>query len=93
MICRHGIPECLVSDRGPNLLSALMGDVYEIMGIRKQSTTAYHPQTDGLVESLLLAHCVQSTSGGRLKPDWKQIEILARGCTPSRGAWQTIKPL
>ena len=40
-----------MSDRGPNLLSALMGDVYEIMGIRKQSTTAYHPQTDGLVEN------------------------------------------
>ena len=51
VICRHGIPECLVSDRGPNLLSSLMDYVYKIMGIHKQSTTAYHPQTDGLVEN------------------------------------------
>ena len=27
-----------------------MLDVYKLMGIRKSNTTAYHPQTDGLVE-------------------------------------------
>ena len=38
------------SDRGRNFLSALMHEVYDLMGIRKASTTSYHPQTDGLVE-------------------------------------------
>ena len=27
-----------------------MLDVYKLMGITKTNTTAYHPQTDGLVE-------------------------------------------
>ena len=49
--CRHGVPEYLVSDRGANLLSALMDEIYEVTGIRKLSTTAYHPQANGLAEN------------------------------------------
>ena len=51
VVCRHGVPEILVSDRGSNLLSAVMQEVYEVTGIKKRSTTAYHPQADGLVEN------------------------------------------
>ena len=45
-----GVPEALLSDRGPNLLSHLMGDVCKLLGIKKLNTTAYHPQCDGMVE-------------------------------------------
>ncbi len=45
-----GVPECLLSDRGTNLLSHLMTDVCKALGIKKLNTTAYHPQCDGLVE-------------------------------------------
>ena len=45
------MPEYLVSDQGTTLLSSLMQEVYEITGIHKLSTTAYHPQTGGLVEN------------------------------------------
>ena len=45
-----GVPEALLSDRGANLLSHLMLDVCEILGIRKLNTTSYHPQCDGMVE-------------------------------------------
>lgn len=45
-----GVPEALLSDRGTNLLSFLMKDVCELLGIRKINTTAYHPQCDGMVE-------------------------------------------
>ena len=41
----------LISDRGANLLSALMKEVCEVMGMWKLNTTAYHPQADGLVEN------------------------------------------
>ena len=51
IICRHGVPETLLSDRGTNLLSNLMKDVCELTGIKKVNTTASHPQTDGLVEN------------------------------------------
>ncbi len=45
-----GVPEVLLSDRGTNLLSHLMRDVCELLGIEKLNTTAYHPQCNGLVE-------------------------------------------
>ena len=45
-----GVPECLLSDRGTNLVSKLMMDLCKILGITKLSTTAYHPQCDGAVE-------------------------------------------
>ena len=51
VICRHGVPEALISDRGPNLLSTLMQEVCEATGMQKLNTTAYHPQADGLVEN------------------------------------------
>ncbi len=50
VIPRHGVPADLLSDRGPNFLSQLMQEVCRLMGIHKVNTTAYHPQTDGLVE-------------------------------------------
>ncbi len=45
-----GIPECLLSDRGTNLLSHLLRDLCQMLGIKKLNTTAYHPQCDGMVE-------------------------------------------
>ena len=45
-----GVPEALLSDRGTNLLSHLMLDVCELLGIKKLNTTAYHPQCDGMIE-------------------------------------------
>ena len=44
-----GVPEALLSDQGTNLLSNLTKDVWELLGIEKLNTTAYHPQCNGLV--------------------------------------------
>ena len=51
VVCRHGVPRELVSDRGANLLSNLMQEIYEEFGIKKVNSTSYHPQTYGLVGS------------------------------------------
>ena len=45
-----GVPEALPTDRGANLLSHLMLDVWAMLGIEKLNTTAYHPKCDGMVE-------------------------------------------
>ena len=45
-----GVPEALLSDRGTNLLSHLMLDVYSLLGIEKLNTTSYHPECNGMVE-------------------------------------------
>lgn len=50
MISRHGVPEHLLSDRGPNFLSALLEEVLKLVGTVKINTSGYHPQYDGLVE-------------------------------------------
>ena len=50
VIPRHGVLAQLLSDRGAAFLSKLLAEVYHLMGMKKVNTTAYHPQTHGLVE-------------------------------------------
>ena len=50
MVSRHGVPSEVLSDRGQAFLSGLMKEVALLLGFHKINTTAYHPQTDGLVE-------------------------------------------
>ena len=50
VICRHGVPKELLSDRGASFLSKLTAEIFKVMGIKKVNTTAYHPQSDGLEE-------------------------------------------
>ena len=46
--CRHRVPNQLLSNRGAAFTSQLVQEVCEIFSVKK--ITAYHPQTDGLVE-------------------------------------------
>ena len=50
LFSRFGPPTVIHSDQGKNFSSILMHEVYNMMGIKKTRTTAYHPQCDGLVE-------------------------------------------
>ena len=50
IVCRHGVPQELLSDRGSNFLSELMLELCSLLGIKKLNTSGYHPLTDGLVE-------------------------------------------
>ena len=50
VVSRHGVPSEVLSDRGNTFLSGLMKEVEVLLGYHKVNTTAYHPQTDGLVE-------------------------------------------
>ena len=50
IICRHGVPKMLLSDRGKSFIGDVAKAVYDILNIKKLNTTAYHPQTNGLTE-------------------------------------------
>ena len=50
IVCRYGAPERVLTDRGSPFLSTLAYEVYKILNIHKLNTTAYHPQTNGMVE-------------------------------------------
>ena len=43
----HGLPEEVISDRGPQFVSNFMRRLSEILGIKVAALMAYHPQTDG----------------------------------------------
>ncbi|MCP4195357.1 MAG: transposase family protein, partial [Planctomycetaceae bacterium] len=49
-ICVHGPMRVLQSDQGPQFESRLFAQFNKRMGIVKVRSTAYHPQTNGLVE-------------------------------------------
>ena len=71
IICRHGIPRELMSDRGTEFLNNLIEMLTQHFGIRHIQTTAYHPQGNGLTERTnqtiknTIAKAVQSQGG-----DW-----------------------
>jgi hypothetical protein len=52
IICRYGAPKRILSDRGQNFLSKVVLATCATLAIRKVNTSAYHPETDGLVERL-----------------------------------------
>ena len=47
---RHGAPKMLLSDQGTNFTSKLLAEVTEILLIKHNFSTPYHPQTNGQVE-------------------------------------------
>jgi len=57
IVCHHGAPTKLLTDRGKNFLSALATNVYNILKIKKLTTSAYHPQTDGVNERINRTAC------------------------------------
>ena len=50
IVCRHGVPSQLLSDRGAAVLSRLLKEICNLLRVKKINTTAYHPQTNGLTE-------------------------------------------
>ena len=50
IVSRHGVPTEVLSDRGRAFLSGLMKEIERLLGFHELNTSAYHPQTDGLVE-------------------------------------------
>src|SRR5271168_4920422 len=46
----HGLPQKVVSDRGPQFVVEFTRELYRLLGIELAATTAYHPQGDGQTE-------------------------------------------
>ena len=43
----HGLPESIISDRGPQFMAGLMRELNRMLGIKSKLSMAFHPQTDG----------------------------------------------
>lgn len=88
IVPRFGCPETILSDRGASFLSQLAFDLYSIMGTEKITTTAYHPQTNGLCERMngviktVLTHFVNTD-----RASWEDFlpwALFAYRTTPSK---------
>jgi len=49
-VARFGVPAVITSDRGAQFTSALWAPLCNMLDIQHAQTTAYHPQSNGLVE-------------------------------------------
>jgi hypothetical protein len=47
IVCLHGVPKKIVSDRGSQFTSHFWKAVHESLGTKLNFSTTYHPQTDG----------------------------------------------
>nr|CAH66252.1 OSIGBa0139I12.1 [Oryza sativa] len=69
VVCLHGVPKKIVSDRGSQFTSKFWQKLQVEMGNRLNFSTAYHPQTDGQTERVnqiledMLRACVLDFGG------------------------------
>ena len=47
---KHGVPHDIISDRGKLFVSKFWSSLCELLGIKANLSTAYHPETDGQTE-------------------------------------------
>jgi transposase InsO family protein len=50
IVCLHGVPKSIVSDRGTQFTSHFWRQLHESLGTRLEFSIAFHPQTDGQTE-------------------------------------------
>jgi hypothetical protein len=50
IMCLHGVPKKIVSDRGTQFMSRFWEKLHEAMDTRLNFSSSYHPQTDGQTE-------------------------------------------
>ena len=49
-VLRFGLPKSVITDRGANFMSELFLNLCKFLGIKKLSTTAYHPECNDRTE-------------------------------------------
>ena len=78
VILPFGMPYEIVSDRGPNLISALQAELYSIFGITRRVSTAYRPQANGQIERMFRTlRPVLATLANRAPRNWDRYLTLA----------------
>jgi hypothetical protein len=67
----YGLPSCIISDQDPHFLATIIQELCCILSIQHNTSTAYHPQTDGQSER----------SNQKMEPGFSQTSIRITGAT------------
>jgi hypothetical protein len=91
-IQRFGVPDIITSDRGPQFTSSLWASLCSLLSISHTQTTAYHPQSNSLVERFhrRLKDALRARSAGA---DWfVHLPWVLMGFRISRGEDAEFSP-
>ena len=72
IICRHGCPKQLLSDRGTHFNNEVVNGLLKQFEIRHLLSTPYYPQTNGLVERFNRTLCESLAKLTEGQEDWDQ---------------------
>ena len=71
IISRHGCPKILLTDQGTHFVNQMLDELCLVMGIKHKLSSAYHPQTNGLVERFNRTLCeALAKYAATYKEDW-----------------------
>ena len=73
-VSRYGVPSTLTSDRGRQFVSELRRKTAALLGTSTNSTTSYHPQSNGMVERM--HRTMKAALKAKLQSDPNWIDVL-----------------
>ncbi|KFD62660.1 hypothetical protein M514_03771 [Trichuris suis] len=95
-VARFSVPAVITTDQGGQFQSSLWKELASFLGMKLAPTTAYHPQTNGLVERLhrqlkgaLTAHVLSSRSWFKALP----LVLLGLRCVVKEGLQHSLAEL
>jgi transposase InsO family protein len=69
VICQHGCPKELLTDQGTHFVNEMLDSLCKRLGVQHKLSTAYYPQTNGLVERFNRTLCEMLA---KYSNEWKQ---------------------
>jgi cleavage and polyadenylation specificity factor subunit 1 len=81
-VSRFGVPSCLTSDRGVQFCSVVWAAMMNKLGIKHIMTTAYHPQSNGVLERFhrRLKDALRAKAAAAAAADWSlQLPLVMLG--------------
>src|SRR5436305_13623854 len=72
IICRHGCPKIILSDRGTHFRNKLVDGLCEKFEIKHKLSSPYHPQTNGLVERFNRTLCESLAKLSQKENRWNE---------------------
>ena len=70
IVCRHRVPQVILSDNGKNFASEIVKILCEKFLIKHTFSSPYHPQTNGIVERLNRTLCNSLAKVKEQDEDW-----------------------